>query len=46
MEKLDTFLTALYIMIDDLCKSHQVQMVPAPGIGFCRAYASQALQLH
>lgn len=37
MEDLDTFLTLLYVMIDDLCKQHQLSLPkhrgPAPKLG-------------
>jgi len=31
MEDLDTFLTLLYVTIDDLCKSHQLHLPSRPG---------------
>lgn len=37
MEDLDTFLTVLYVMVDDLCKQHQLlrpqRRGPAPKLG-------------
>jgi hypothetical protein len=31
MEHLDTFLTVLYVMVDDLCKQHSLSMPRHPG---------------
>ena len=31
MENLDTFLTTLYVMVDDVCKQHQLWVPTHPG---------------
>lgn len=31
MEHLDTFLTTLYVMVDDLCKEHDLHLPSHPG---------------
>lgn len=43
MEHLDTFLTVLYVMVDDLCKQHSLSMPrhpgPAPKLGLSELWS-------